>query len=190
MTRHLRWLIPLSMLAVPAPMRAEVVEANASGFALKQTASISAPREKVYKALLRIGSWWDSEHTYSGDAANLRLDARAGGCWCETLPHGGGVQHMTVVYVDPNKRIVLSGGLGPLQTSGLAGAMTWQLTPQGGATEFVLIYNVGGYAAGGFGDLAGGVDGVLRAQIDRLKRWIETGNAAQSASPDTRQPQH
>ena len=47
-------------------------------------------------------------------AANLSLDAAPGGCFCERLPNGGGVEHMRVTYVEPGKRIVLTGSLGPL----------------------------------------------------------------------------
>jgi len=74
--------------------------------------------------------------------------------------------------------------LGPLQSSGVAGAMTWQLTPHDNGTAFVLVYNVGGYAPGGLVELAAGVDGVLRAQVDRLKRLIETGKPTEPAKPE------
>ena len=35
--------------------------------------------------------------------------------------------------------------------------------------------DVGGYAPGGFKEMAGGVDSVLRAQFERYKRYAETG---------------
>ena len=52
------------------------------------------------------------------DAKNLSIDARPGGCFCEKLPNGGGVEHARVVYVAPREVLRLSGALGPLQGVG------------------------------------------------------------------------
>ena len=183
MMRGAVWPVLVVGSALSMPARTEVIEATVSGFSVRQMVQMAAPPERVYAALVNVGSWWSADHTYSGSAANLRFEAKAGGCWCETLPNAGEVRHMTVVQVVPNKRIVLEGALGPLQSSGVAGAMTWQLKPQNGGTEFALVYNVGGYAPGGLVELAGGVDGVLRAQVDRLKRLIETGKPTEPAKP-------
>ncbi|MDB5987317.1 MAG: polyketide cyclase/dehydrase-family protein [Nevskia sp.] len=158
--------------------RAEVVEAQADGFKIKQMLIIAAPPEKVYGAFVDIGSWWAAEHTYSGNSANLHIDARPGGCFCEALPDGGGIVHMTLVNVMPGKRLTLSGALGPLQIAGVAGAMTVQLLPKDGGTQFGLLYNVGGYFPGGLKAIAGDVDAVLTLQVQRLKRFVETGAVA------------
>ena len=80
---------------------------------------IAAPPEEVFRALTEdVGQWWDSNHTYSGSSANLSLDPRPGGCFCEQI-EGGGVQHMEVSQVWPGKTLVLLGGLGPLQPMGV-----------------------------------------------------------------------
>ena len=50
----------------------------------------------------------------SGNSANLSLALTPGGCFCERFPKGGGIEHMRVTYVDPGKRVVLTGALGPL----------------------------------------------------------------------------
>ena len=154
----------------------EVVSSSANGFSVKQVRTMSTSPAKAFAAIVRVQSWWSSEHTYSGNASNLSIEPRAGGCFCEKLPDGG-VQHMTVVYVQQNQRLVLSGGLGPLQTSGLAGAMTIEVKPAGDKTQFGLVYNAGGYFAGNMAELAAGVDQVLGAQVDRLTRLAETGSA-------------
>ncbi len=65
----------------------------------------------------QIGRWWDPAHTFSGQAANLTIDPRAGGCFCETLTTGS-VQHMIVSHIDAPRMLVLQGGLGPLGTHG------------------------------------------------------------------------
>jgi uncharacterized protein YndB with AHSA1/START domain len=143
---------------------------------VKLDVQVNAPPSAVYRALItRVGSWWSSEHSWSGDARNLSIDARPGGCFCERLPGGGGVEHMRVVFVQPDKMIRMSGALGPLQTSGLAGSMTWSLAPADGGTKLTLVYNVGGYMDGGFEGIAPAVDGVLSEQVDRLKTFVETG---------------
>ncbi len=91
---------------------AEVVESGAMTMKIKEVIELAAPVDRAYASFLKIGSWWDKEHTFSGDAANLSLDARPGGCFCETLPNGGGVLHLTVVFIAPNQRVTLSGALG------------------------------------------------------------------------------
>ncbi|TXH03834.1 MAG: SRPBCC domain-containing protein [Nevskiaceae bacterium] len=171
--RRLRLLVPL-ILATPLA-RAEVVAASAAGFEVRDSAVVKAPPDRVYAGLLQIGRWWNPQHTWSGDAAHLSLDAKPGGCFCETLPDGGGVRHMTVSFVMPGKLLRLDGALGPLQGEGLAGSMTWSLAPADGGTTLTLDYKVGGYAARPLPEWAGAVDGVLAEQFQRLRRWIETG---------------
>lgn len=168
-------LLCLSMAA-----RAEVTDLNASGFVSKHETTVNASAGEAYKAFVGIAQWWNPAHTYSGDAANLTIDARPGGCFCERLPDGGGVQHLAVVYVAPGKALRLVGGLGPLQGSGVAGSMTWSFTPAASGTRIGLSYSVGGYFQGGFDKIAPAVDGVLGEQITRLKALIETGKPAAS----------
>src|SRR5215510_4107764 len=159
-----------------APVRGEVIESSATGFSVRNGAAISAPPAKVYAALTdKVGGWWDPVHTFSHDARNLTLDAKPGGCLCERLPDGGGVQHMSVVYASPGKLLRLTGLIGPLQEEALAGTMTWNLLQAGGGTTVELIYTVGGFRAGGFRDMPTVIDGVLRGQLARLKALVETG---------------
>jgi uncharacterized protein YndB with AHSA1/START domain len=151
-------------------------EVTPNGFLVKFEISVNAPVAKVYEALVgQIGSWWNSEHTYSGDAKNLSIDARPGGCFCEKLPNGGGIEHARVIYVAPREVLRLSGALGPLQASGAAGTLTWKLTSGTDNTRIQLLYNVGGFIDGGFEKIAPAVESVLRGQLDRLKQFAETG---------------
>jgi hypothetical protein len=127
--------------------------------------------------------WWGISpiggirHTFSGDAGNLSIDARPGGCFCEALPNGGGVRHLEVVYVASGKTLRMSGGLGPLQAAGVAGSMTWSCEGAGDSTKVEMVYSVGGYFREGEGtaQLAPLVDRVLRGQLMRLKSYVETG---------------
>lgn len=165
----------LSACLIAANARADVVDAAANGFSIKISTDVNAAPTSVYRALLTIGSWWDPEHTYSGKGASLSLDARPGGCFCEQLP-GGGVQHMTVTFVDAPRSLHLSGGLGPLGAMAVNGSMVWTITDGAmGKSRIELTYNVGGYVPGGLNTLAPVVDGVLAAQVRRFKAFVETG---------------
>jgi len=166
-------LICLMLAGTPARSTPEVAP---NGFLVKLDVSVKAPAAKVYEALIgQVGSWWNPEHTYSHDAKNLSIDARPGGCFCEKLPNGGGIEHLRVVYVAPPQVVRFSGALGPLQASGVAGSMTWKLTGGQNTTQLELSYSVGGFIHGGFGKIAPAVEAMLREQLDRLKLFVETG---------------
>lgn len=160
--------------AIPAP--ATVIDAASNGFTVQVSAHIAAPPGKVYAALIKPALWWDSDHTFSGNARNLILDAKAGGCWCEKLADGGSVLHLTVVYAVPGKLLRLRGALGPYQGYGVEGAMTWTLKASGSGTDLSLTYALGGYYKDGFEPWSKGADGVLTDQVGRLNRLVETGS--------------
>jgi len=169
-------ILAILFAILTAPLRSEVIESTAAGFLVRNTAAINAPPATVYAALTDgVGRWWDAAHTFSHDARNLSIDAKPGGCFCERLPDGGGVEHMRVVYASPGKLLRLNGAIGPLQEAALAGTMTWTLSQAGGGTTVELHYTVGGFRAGGFRDIPSVVDGVLRGQLARLKAMVETG---------------
>jgi len=154
---------------------AEVIETGANGFALQRTLHIAAPPERVYAALIQPSKWWNSEHTFSGSAANLTLDARAGGCFCETWS-GGSVQHLVVVYAEPGKMLRLRGALGPFQGQGVDGALTFTLKPAGDGTDLTMDNIVGGFVKGGISKWPPLADSMLAGQLIRLKRYLETGS--------------
>lgn len=162
------------LAAMPAP--AAVVDSAPGGFTVRHVVEVSAASWSAYQTLTdRISVWWDPEHTFSGRSTNLTLDARPGGCFCEQLPTGGGVRHMTVVYADQGKLLRLTGAIGPLQELAVSATMTWAFTQSGNRTAITLTYAVGGYGPGGLQALAPAVDAVLGAQLARLKRLIDTG---------------
>lgn len=150
-----------------------VLSAGAGGFEVSESAHIAASPDKVYQAITTPSRWWDSAHTFSKDAANLSLDPKAGGCWCEHLPDGGSAEHMVVVWAAPGKALRLHGTLGPLQGLGAAGALTFKITPSKDGSDVELHYAVGGYSKDGLEGLAAPVDQVLGSQLARLKAFIE-----------------
>jgi uncharacterized protein YndB with AHSA1/START domain len=180
----MKYAMTLLLLVAPV-VHADVVESSPNSLRIRHKITTTATADKAWDAFLDISKWWSGIHTYSGSAANLRLDARPGGCFCETLPKGGGVQHMSVLAVMPRERLVLSGALGPLQTSGVAGAMTFQFGGSANGTQITLTYDIGGHVHGGLDQMAVGIDQVLGDQMMRLKRYLDTGNAeaAPAAKP-------
>ena len=172
-------MVVIAILAttVGGSARAEVIETSETGFLVKNEELVNAAPLKVYSALLeQIDRWWDPDHTYSGDSRNLSIDPKPGGCFCERLPGNGGVQHLTVVMLSPGRELRLTGALGPpLQEAGLTGSLSWKLSESGGSTRVVLTYSVGGFRSGGLRSFAAPVDSVLRGQLLRLKRYVETG---------------
>ena len=115
----------LSLLAESAP--AEVLGAAAHGFRIQIDSTINAEPHQVYEAFVDIAKWWDKNHTYSGRAENLYFETKPKGWFGEKLPNGGFVRHMQIVYLEPGKEIRMSGGIGPLQELGVAGALTVKL---------------------------------------------------------------
>jgi len=155
----------LGCAGLAAPAGAEVASATPGGFEVRESAEIALAPDAAYKRFLRVGDWWSSEHSFSGDAHNMHIDARVGGCWCETLPTGGGVRHMQLVYLAPGRTLRFVGGLGPLQGMAVSGVMTVTFASAPGGSKVSLSYSVGGYVADGLLALAPAVDGVLGAQL-------------------------
>ena len=170
----IRGLAALSLvLAASGPAWAEVKSAMPNGFEVVSIVTIAAPADRVYSALGEVGHWWSPSHTFSRDAANLGIELRAGGCFCERLKDGGSVQHLQVVYAAPGQGLRLRGALGPLQTEGVDGTLGWTLKPGEGGTSVTLSYVVGGYIRGGMEQWAPKVDRVLDEQLQRLKSFVE-----------------
>lgn len=177
MRKHNPILLAIAIGCLAASCFAEVADSSAGGFTVKNSVAIQAPATEVYRKLVRnVGEWWDPEHTFSGDARNLSIEERAGGCFCEKLPDQGGVRHMEVVFLAPGKQVVLSGGLGPLQSIAATGSMIIGLTAVNGATKLDVTYSVAGYLPAGLNTWAAPVDEVLAQQFTRLKNFVETGD--------------
>jgi Polyketide cyclase / dehydrase and lipid transport len=163
----------LSLAALAAPARAEVLSVGANGFEVRESVHVAASADKAYAVLLLPARWWGSDHTFSGNAANLTLEARAGGCWCETLPDGGSVEHLHVVYVAPGKVLRLRGALGPFQGFGADGALTLSVQASANGTDVAFSYTLGGYSKDGFEAASKAADRVLAEQLQRLKKIID-----------------
>lgn len=150
-----------------------VVDSAANGFTVRTTLTIRASPDEVYRKLVHnVGEWWDSAHTFSQDAHNLSIDEKPMGCFCEKLKSGA-VRHMEVVNFVPGRTLVMSGGLGPLQSMAVAASLSVALSPADGGTKLEMTYALAGYSPQGMDALAPAVDSVLADQFTRLKNYIE-----------------
>lgn len=156
-----------------ASAAAEVKPSTPAHFVIESKAIVAAAPAEVYAMLGRPGEWWNKNHTYSGDAANLSLDLRAGGCFCERVPEGGGtIEHLRIVYAQPGQMLRAQGGLGPLQAEAVAGTLSWDLKPAGQGTEITQTYIVSGHVRSGMEELAPIVDRVLAEQLSGLAKRL------------------
>ena len=162
----------LLCVGLSTPTAAEVVGASENGFEVRETVPLVVSPDVAFESFRNVGAWWDPEHTYSGDSANLSLTLTAGGCFCERLPKThGGVEHMRVAYVDPGKRVVLTGALGPLLYEAVTGVMDVQVKTIAGGSQLTLSYKAAGFANGGAAKLAPAVDQVLGEQMKRFRAY-------------------
>lgn len=164
-------LLPLAFAAA-APAAAEVRRADAQGFEIESTAMLVTTPADSYAALGRIGEWWNASHSFSGDAANMRLALEAAGCFCEAIPAtGGSVEHGRVIAAMPGEMLRIQTALGPLQSEPVTGILTWRLESVEGATRVTMSYTVGPIR-GDVPALAAAVDQVLTEQLNRLQAHL------------------
>ena len=173
--RNWRLVCAASLAAYAAPTLADVVEARDDGFVSTYEIEIAAPPTRVFRALMsEVASWWDPAHTYSGNAANVSFTATA---LHEKLGDTGFVRHMAIDMMRPPTTLRLSGGMGPLQPLAVAASMTFNLEPTPNGTRLRYRYVVNGT---GLHDWAEPVDRVMGGQLQRLRRFVETGEPVPS----------
>ncbi|WP_405053707.1 SRPBCC family protein [Sphingobium sp. SJ10-10] len=165
--------------AMVAPAHCAVTGSSDVGFVAENSVDVSADAATVYRLLGQPARWWNGQHSYSGDPANLSLDPVAGGCFCEKVPgkdgKAGSVEHGRVIYAAPDKQLRLSGALGPLQAEAVTGTLTFDIAPTGKGVRVGMSYVVGGYMRMGASKIAPLVDRVLTEQLQGLKRAAEAG---------------
>lgn len=183
---HRLLFLPLILLATPAA--AEVAASSDAGFEIKLSADTGVSKAEAWKMLVAPAQWWSGAHTYSGDAANLYIDAQGTGCFCEKLPKPkdapegqrmGSVEHMHVVHADPQRGVLrMVGALGPLQSEALHGTLTITLKPGEQGTQIAWSYVVGGYMRMKPQEIAPLVNQVLGEQLARLAAKLAPASVA------------
>lgn len=161
------------LLAAAAPAQGAVSGSGSDGFTVVHVRTVPAAPDAVWAMLVAPGRWWNDAHTYSGKAANMTLEARAGGCWCETWGAGNSVEHGRVILAQPGQMLRLSAALGPLQALPTAAIVTWSLSKAGAGTQITLNYRVLGRASDALDKLAAPVDQVMGEQADGLAAALD-----------------
>jgi uncharacterized protein YndB with AHSA1/START domain len=153
------------------------VETSPNSLTVESSVTVESTAEGAFERLWRdLPAWWDSAHTWSGDAANLKLEAHAGGCFCEQLAHAGGsVQHGRVIFAQPGKLLRLNAALGPFQEMAIQGVLTFRFVPEGQGTRVTVNYRVAGAITVDPVKLAPMVDAMLAGQMRRFQNFLATG---------------
>lgn len=173
-------LAVLSALSA-VPVAAEVTGGGPDSFVSRHEVVVKASPKEVWLALISPASWWTSEHTWSGEAANLSLTPQAGGCFCEKIPEvdepgrftlEGSVEHMRVIQAYPERALRMQGALGPLQSEPVTGILTIAISEVEQGTRIVWEYNVGGPMRYELPVIARAVDGVMGRQVNALAKGL------------------
>lgn len=166
---NMRVLLILPFFIVGSLARAEVVTSSESGFELRHEATSLLEPYELWDILIEPKVWWDGNHTYSGDAANLSLGGKKAGSYWREDWDGGSVIHGQVLTAMEDSKLVLSAPFGPLQGTGATCIWTITLSPaEGGGTLIRSRHVIAGAPGTGLEELAGPVDRVMSNGIERL----------------------
>ena len=166
--------------AIPAATTAEVIQSTPSGATLEHRYQIAATPQQAWRALVHPELWWPSDHTWSGAATNLRLEAQAGGCFCENWGEAS-VEHGRIVMSRPGELLRIQGALGPLQGMAVSAVLTIELEPApGGGTTAKVTYRISGDPSHGLDKFAPPVDQVVGLQFGNFARYAASGSVTPS----------
>ena len=171
-------------LSVATSATADVTASDSDGFTIRIERTTPSTPAQAFAMLGTPAVWWSPLHTWSGDAAQMRIDPlAAGGCWCERLPNMGSVEHGHIIRWDPeNGRILMRAELGPLQNLPVSGKLEWDaIAGPDGVTRVAMRYEVTGRGIDDPAALAAAVDHVLTEQLDRLVAALATQPAVSAA---------
>ena len=190
---RIKVVLPCALAALaPSPALADVVEQGTDSFVTRETRIVEAGPREVWMAMISPGKWWNDDHTWSGDAANMTLTPQADGCFCERIPEvetrdtvglAGSVQHMTVVYAAPDKALRMRGALGPLQSEAVTGVLTIALEAVDQGTSITFEYVVAGYMRYEVPTISKAVDGVMTQQLDGLANLLGAVDTPATSEP-------
>lgn len=153
-----------ALLACAAPAAAEVVERGPDHFVLQFKGPLTATPEAAFASLGRIGQWWDSAHTWSGDAANLTLPLEMGACLCEAMPDGTTFEHGRVASLFPERSVALNAPLGPLKDMATSAVLVFSWSPLSDGPALAMTFVVRGAGVGAYAEA---VDQVMGGQFAR-----------------------
>ena len=173
MVKSIQNLIVVALMFCCLPLAAKVDSQSKQHFVIKQELVVKKPLSAVFQQFKQVDKWWEGDHSVSGDATNLYFDFDKGRCFCEQMPNGGFIEHLQVIHVVEQKKVVFSGGLGPLQDHPVNGKLIWLFEEQDGQVKVSVEYRVHGFVVGGMEKWPEAVDYVLGVQVKRLKTLLE-----------------
>jgi uncharacterized protein YndB with AHSA1/START domain len=160
----------LAAALLPIATLAELKQSAADSALIEHRFRIAKPPDVAWQSLIHPEKWWPKDHTWSGTAANLRLDADAGGCFCERWD-GGSAEHARVIMALPGKLLRLRGSLGPLQEMALTGVLTIKLEPADGGTQATVTYRLSGDPTHKLDTFVPAVDQVIGLQFGSFAEY-------------------
>jgi hypothetical protein len=160
-----------AVIAAPSALAA-VTSASPTSFVVRHVVEVRASARAAYDAIGDPGRWWSDGHTYSGQAANMRMELAAGGCFCERWGESS-VEHARVILALPGKAVRLDGALGPLQDMAVSAILHFAIAGQDGRTTITATYRVRGAPEAALDKVAPAVDKVIGEQVQRLGAYLE-----------------
>jgi uncharacterized protein YndB with AHSA1/START domain len=154
--------------AFALPASAAVESSAADGFLVHHTIDVPVDAKRAFAEVIHPERWWNDKHTWSGSAANLSLEANAGGCWCERWATGE-AEHGVVIRVVQDENLRLRAAFGPLQAMAVNGVFDITMHGTDTGTRIDVTYRVTGAASASLDKLAAPVDGVIGEQAQRLQ---------------------
>lgn len=167
MNRYLQWLGLLALM--PALLQAEVKQVSSESLLIEQRFELPVSPMDAWALLIHPEGYWPADHTWSGDAGKLSLQADAGGCFCEKWAEGS-AEHARVVMAQPGALLRLQGALGPFQSMAVTGVLTITLEAAAAGSTAVVTYRISGDASHQLEQLAPIVDAVVGQQFGGFAR--------------------
>lgn len=157
-------------LLASSTLSAEVRQASADGALIEHRFRITAAPADAWSVLAHPELWWPADHTWSGNPANLRLGAEAGGCFCENWGEAS-AEHGRVVMAIPPRLLRIRGSLGPFQEMAVTGILSIALAAKDGGTEATVTYRLSGDASHRLDTMMPVVDKVVGQQFGSFARY-------------------
>ena len=156
-------------LCLSAPVMAEFTASAPDHYTLNHEGVSPLAPDALWARLIKPTDWWHPDHTYSGDAKNLSLKAKAGGQWREDWD-GGSTSHGVVLMVEESKTLRMNAPFGPLQGMGVTVVWTISLEPdeETGGTKVTFTEIANGSPASKLDEIAPAVDFVKTEAMKRL----------------------
>ncbi len=172
-------ILGAAMLAFTNPAHAEVKSQSENGFSVVHIAEVDAEPAVIWARLINPKNYWNKVNSWSGSVDGFYLEPKAGGCFCENImgkdakgkPRvAGSVEHMRVIFSDPNKVLRMQGALGPLQAEAVLGTLTAVIAPakSGSGSTVSFSYVVGGYMRYKVPEISAAVDKVIGEQFANM----------------------